>query len=46
MDTGLLIFGVIGVLLFITYVFLIIKTAHDDSKARKKEKEQSKNGQV
>jgi hypothetical protein len=43
MDTGLIIFCVIGILMFIAYIFFIIKTSHDDQKAKKLE-EISKNG--
>jgi len=43
MDTGLIIFCAIGVLLFILYVFLLIKTSHDDQKAKKLQ-DMSKNG--
>ena len=43
MDTGLIIFCVIGILLFITYIFFLIKTSHDDQKA-KKQQEMQKNG--
>jgi len=45
MDTGLIIFCIIGVLLFILYVFLLIKTSYDDQKAKKLE-EMSKNGKL
>ena len=37
MDTGLIIFGIIGILLFLAYVFFLIKTSHDDQKAKKLE---------
>lgn len=36
MDTAIIIFGVIGVILFGLYVFFIIKTSHDDQKKNKK----------
>jgi hypothetical protein len=45
METGLIIFCVIGILMFIAYIFFIIKTSHDDQKAKKLEK-LSKNGKA
>ncbi|MCX7877239.1 MAG: hypothetical protein N2510_01210 [Ignavibacteria bacterium] len=36
MDLAIIIFGIIGVILFGAYVFFIIKTAHDDEKNKKK----------
>ena len=45
MDTGLIIFCCIGVLMFIAYIFFIIKTSHDDQKAKKLE-ETGKNGKL
>jgi len=38
MDTAILIFSVIGGLMFIAYVFFIIKTSYDDEKKKKQEK--------
>lgn len=38
MDTALIIFCAIGALMFVAYVFLIIKTSRDDEKAKKQEK--------
>lgn len=38
MDRAILIFAVIGVLLFAAYMFFIIKTSYDDEKQKKKEK--------
>lgn len=38
MDTAIIIFCVLGALMFAAYVFFIIKTAHDDEKIRKGEK--------
>ena len=43
MDTGLIIFCSIGVLMFIAYLFFIIKTSRDDQKAKKME-ETGRNG--
>ncbi len=37
MDTALIIVGVIGVLMFVAYIFLIYKTSHDDQRAKSKE---------
>jgi hypothetical protein len=45
LDTGLIIFGIIGILLFIGYVFFLIKTSHDDQKAKKLE-DIHKNGKL
>ncbi len=38
MDRAILIFAVIGVLLFAAYMFFIIKTSYDDEKQKKKDK--------
>lgn len=38
MDRAILLFGVIGALLFAAYVYFIIKTSYDDEKLKKKEK--------
>ncbi len=38
MDGAILIFGVIGVLLFLAYMFFIFKTSYDDEKKKKEEK--------
>jgi hypothetical protein len=38
MDRAILIFGVIGALMFAAYVYFIIKTSYDDEKLKKKEK--------
>ncbi len=38
MDGAIIIFAVIGALLFVAYVFFIIKTSYDDEKAKKQEK--------
>jgi hypothetical protein len=47
MDRAIIIFGVIGALMFLAYVFFIIKTAYDDEKQKKleaKKKEINSNG--
>ncbi len=38
MDSVILIFAVLGVLLFAAYVYFIIKTSYDDEKLKKREK--------
>lgn len=38
MDRAILIFAVVGVLLFAAYMFFIIKTSYDDEKQKKKDK--------
>lgn len=38
MDTALIIFCLIGVLMFIAYMFFIVKTSYDDQKKKKQEK--------
>jgi len=38
MEAALIIFCAIGALMFVAYVFFIIKTSHDDEKAKKQEK--------
>lgn len=38
MDTGIIIFAVIGTVMFAAYMFFIIKTSYDDEKAKKTEK--------
>jgi hypothetical protein len=38
MDGAIIIFAVIGALMFIAYVFFIIKTSYDDEKEKKREK--------
>ncbi len=38
MDGAILIFGVIGALMFLAYVFFIIKTSYDDEKEKKQGK--------
>jgi hypothetical protein len=38
MDGAILIFAVVGALMFLAYVFFIIKTSYDDEKAKKQEK--------
>lgn len=38
MDGAIIIFAVIGALMFAAYVFFIIKTSYDDEKAKKQDK--------
>jgi hypothetical protein len=38
MDSAIMVFAVIGGLMFVAYVFFIIKTSYDDEKAKKQEK--------
>lgn len=38
MDRVIIIFAVIGVLMFAAYMFFIIKTSYDDEKQKKREK--------
>lgn len=38
MDRVIIIFAVIGILLFAAYMFFIIKTSYDDEKQKKKER--------
>jgi hypothetical protein len=38
MDRVIIIFCVIGALMFLAYVYFIIKTSYDDEKAKKQEK--------
>jgi hypothetical protein len=45
MDRAIIIFCVIGALMFAAYVYFIIKTAHDDEKAKKLE-QGKKNGKA
>jgi hypothetical protein len=41
LDTAILIFCVVGALMFIAYVFFIIKTSYDDEKKKKQQNIQS-----
>lgn len=41
MDRAIILFCIIGAIMFIAYVVLIIKTSYDDEKAKKKEKQNS-----
>jgi hypothetical protein len=41
LDTAILIFCVVGALMFIAYVFFIIKTSYDDEKKKKQQNTQS-----
>ncbi len=38
MDGAILIFAVLGVLMFAAYLFFIIKTSYDDEKKKKQDK--------
>lgn len=38
MDGAIVIFGVIGALMFLAYMFFIFKTSYDDEKKKKAEK--------
>ena len=38
MDKAILVFAVLGVLMFAAYIYFIIKTSYDDEKLKKKEK--------
>lgn len=38
MDRAIIIFGIIGILLFVAYMFFIIKTSYDDEKKKKQDK--------
>lgn len=38
MDSAILVFAVIGGLMFAAYVFFIIKTSYDDEKKKKQDK--------
>jgi hypothetical protein len=38
MDRAIIIFAVLGALMFAAYVFFIIKTSYDDEKLKKKDK--------
>lgn len=38
MDSVIIVFAVLGVLMFAAYVYFIIKTSYDDEKLKKKEK--------
>lgn len=38
MEGAMIIFAVIGALMFLAYVFFIIKTSYDDEKAKKQER--------
>jgi hypothetical protein len=47
MDIALLIISIIGGLLFLLYIFMIIKTSRDDYKAKKLEEQQpNQNGKA
>lgn len=46
MDLALTIICVLGILLFILYIFVIIKTSRDDIKTKKMEEQMNKNGSV
>ena len=39
MDRAILVFAVLGGLMFIAYVFFIIKTSYDDEKEKKRERQ-------
>ena len=43
MDRAIIIFAVIGTLMFAAYMFFIIKTSYDDEKQKKKEKLEEEN---
>jgi capsular polysaccharide biosynthesis protein len=45
MDRAILIFAVLGVLMFVAYLYFIIKTSYDDEKQKKldKQKEEETN---
>ena len=38
MDRAIIIFAILGTLMFAAYVFFIIKTSYDDEKQKKKDK--------
>lgn len=38
MDGAIIVFAVIGTLMFAAYIFFIIKTSYDDEKQKKKDK--------
>ncbi len=38
MDRAIILFGIIGALMFAAYIYFIIKTSYDDEKLKKKEK--------
>ena len=40
MDRAIIVFAVIGALMFLAYVFFIIKTSYDDEKQKKLEKQE------
>ncbi len=46
MDKAILIFGIIGILLFIAYVYFIIKTSYDDEKQKKLDKLKEKDAEL
>jgi hypothetical protein len=41
MDGAIIVFAVIGTLMFAAYMFFIIKTSYDDEKQKKKDKQNS-----
>ncbi|HAX49338.1 MAG TPA: hypothetical protein DCX92_10180 [Bacteroidetes bacterium] len=43
MDRVIIVFAVIGILMFGAYIYFIIKTSYDDEKQKKKEKLEEEN---
>jgi len=43
MDRVIIVFAVIGTLMFAAYMYFIIKTSYDDEKQKKKEKLEAEN---
>ena len=46
MDKAILVFGIIGILMFAAYVYFIIKTSYDDEKQKKLDKQKEKDAEL